>query len=87
RFGISLAEIARLYETLPADRPPSRADWHRISAEWDAHVETRILELTRMRENLSGCIGCGCLSLGTCGLLNPDDALADEGPGPVRTWT
>jgi MerR family transcriptional regulator, redox-sensitive transcriptional activator SoxR len=84
-FGIPLAEIARLFASLPVDRPPSRADWQQISSAWDHHVERRIQELTKMREHLSDCIGCGCLSLGTCALLNPDDALAARGPGPVRT--
>lgn len=84
QFGIPLAEIAAIFAELPVDRPPSRADWQRISNSWNAHVERRIATLTKMRDQLTDCIGCGCLSLGTCSLLNPDDALGTGGTGPRR---
>ncbi|GAA4681474.1 redox-sensitive transcriptional activator SoxR [Frondihabitans cladoniiphilus] len=87
QFGIPLAEIKDIFESLPTDRPPTRADWQRISTAWNAEVDERIATLTRMRDKLSDCIGCGCLSLGTCSLLNPGDALAVEGPGPQRVLT
>jgi MerR family redox-sensitive transcriptional activator SoxR len=84
QFGIPLAEVAAIFDELPSDRPPSREDWQRISDLWNAHVERRIETLTRMRDQLTDCIGCGCLSLGTCSLLNPDDALGTDGVGPRR---
>ncbi len=84
RLGIPLSEIAETFTALPDDRPPTRADWQTISEAWDARVETRIRTLEAMRATLTDCIGCGCLSLGTCSLLNPDDTLAGEGPGPQR---
>lgn len=84
QLGIPLAAIAIAFEALPTDRPPSRADWQTISTAWNSTVEARIDELARMREKLTDCIGCGCLSLGTCSLLNPDDALGGQGAGPQR---
>lgn len=84
QFGIPLRDIAEIFAELPTDRPPSRDDWQRISNAWNAEVERRIETLTRMRDRLSDCIGCGCLSLGTCSLLNPDDSLAADGVGPRR---
>lgn len=84
QLGIPLAEIAVAFEALPLDRPPSRADWQTISCAWNAQVEGRIQALEQIRDRLSDCIGCGCLSLGTCSLLNQDDALGADGPGPRR---
>lgn len=84
RFGIPLADIAAMFDSLPVDRAPSRADWQRISNAWNTHVEERLATLTRMRDQLTDCIGCGCLSLGTCSLLNHEDELAGDGAGPQR---
>ncbi|RKR76664.1 redox-sensitive transcriptional activator SoxR [Frondihabitans australicus] len=84
QLGIPLADIATAFESLPVDRAPSREQWQTISSAWNAQVEERIRTLAAMRAKLTDCIGCGCLSLGTCSLLNPDDALGDEGPGPQR---
>lgn len=84
QLGIPLAEIATAFEALPFDRPPSRQDWQTISTAWNEQVEGRIAALVRMRAKLTDCIGCGCLSLRTCSLLNPDDLLGDAGPGPQR---
>jgi MerR family redox-sensitive transcriptional activator SoxR len=84
RFGIPLARIRDALATLPADRVPTSRDWARLSAGWRADLDDRIMHLKRLRDNLAGCIGCGCLSLRTCALTNPDDVLAANGPGPVR---
>ncbi|MGG7463000.1 MULTISPECIES: redox-sensitive transcriptional activator SoxR [unclassified Plantibacter] len=84
RYGIALSEVAELFVDLPADRPPSRADWQHISATWAEHLAKRQEVLTRMQEELNGCIGCGCLSQTRCAVVNSDDRLADEGSGPRR---
>lgn len=82
RTGLSLEEIRRALEELPDDHAPTRADWARMSRAWKADLEERIARLTRLRDQLDQCIGCGCLSLSDCPLRNPDDRLAAEGPGP-----
>ncbi len=84
RLGIPLARIREALATLPTDRVPTSKDWGRLSAGWRADLDERILHLQRLRDNLTGCIGCGCLSLKICALANPGDVLADEGPGAVR---
>lgn len=84
RLGIPLARIREAMATLPADRTPTSKDWARLSAAWRADLDERIVHLQRLRDNLTGCIGCGCLSLKICALANPGDALAQEGPGAVR---
>jgi MerR family redox-sensitive transcriptional activator SoxR len=81
RVGIPLSRIASALEQLPANRTPTVDDWGRLSAEWRADLDERIGQLQRLRDRLTGCIGCGCLSLGLCQLVNPDDALGREGPG------
>ncbi|MBS3182258.1 redox-sensitive transcriptional activator SoxR [Leucobacter manosquensis] len=82
RMGVPLAEVAEELASLPADRMPSRRDWERISEHWRGKLEARRLEIERMERELTGCIGCGCLSLGTCRVFNPGDALSVDGPGP-----
>jgi MerR family redox-sensitive transcriptional activator SoxR len=82
RLGLTLAEIQTELGTLPEGKPPSRADWERISRRINAVLEEKILLLQRTRELLDGCIGCGCLSLDRCALYNPDDRAARAGPGP-----
>ena len=84
RLGIPLARIREAMATLPVDRTPTSKDWARLSAGWRADLDERIVHLQRLRDNLTGCIGCGCLSLKVCALANPGDALAEEGPGAVR---
>ena len=84
RLGIPLARIREAMATLPADRTPTSKDWARLSAAWRTDLDERIVHLQRLRDNLTGCIGCGCLSLKVCALANPGDALAEEGPGAVR---
>jgi len=82
RVGIPLSRIADALAGLPASRTPTAADWARLSAQWRADLDERIGQLQRLRDRLTGCIGCGCLSLSTCQLANPDDALGGHGPGP-----
>ena len=77
RAGISLEEIGRTFEGLPLGRPPNRRDWERLSQAWDRDLEARIGRLSRIRDDLAGWIGCGCLSIDTCALFNPDDELAE----------
>ena len=84
RYGISLAEVAELLTTLPLDRPPSRADWRRISEKWSEHLQKQQRVIARMQEELTGCIGCGCLSQSRCAVVNSDDRLGQEGAGPRR---
>jgi MerR family redox-sensitive transcriptional activator SoxR len=82
RVGIPLAQIRAALDTLPEGRTPSRDDWARLSAHWRTDLDQRIEQLARLRDDLSGCIGCGCLSLDRCVLFNPDDMLGQQGPGP-----
>ncbi len=81
RVGIPLAEIRAALETLPEGRTPSREDWARLSARWRADLDRRIEQLVRLRDDLTGCIGCGCLSLARCALSNPHDVAGEEGAG------
>jgi MerR family transcriptional regulator, redox-sensitive transcriptional activator SoxR len=82
RTGISLDAIREALKTLPSRRTPTTEDWKKLSAQWRTDLDDRIQRLTRLRDRLDGCIGCGCLSLGVCPLRNPCDRLAKEGPGP-----
>jgi MerR family redox-sensitive transcriptional activator SoxR len=84
QVGVSLEEIGSALAQLPDQRTPTRADWARLSRNWQTHLDERIRLLQQLRNELSGCIGCGCLSLRTCRLYNPDDELAAEGAGPRR---
>ena len=82
RAGISLAAIRDALRTLPDERTPTGADWTKLSAAWRADLNDRIDRLMRLRDQLDGCIGCGCHSLGVCPLYNPADKLGKLGPGP-----
>ncbi|PGH58586.1 redox-sensitive transcriptional activator SoxR [Azospirillum palustre] len=82
RLGISLASIADALNALPEDRTRTTADWRRMSERWREELDDRIAKLTRLRDNLDGCIGCGCLSIRDCPLRNPWDELGDAGAGP-----
>lgn len=86
RVGISLAEISGALASLPAGRTPTQADWARLSRRWRRDLDERIAYLEKLRDSIDGCIGCGCLSLTSCSLYNPDDALAQSGTGAVR-WS
>lgn len=82
RTGIPLKTIREAFKTLPAERTPTAQDWSRLSAAWKQELERRIDRLTRLRDHLSDCIGCGCLSVKSCPLHNPWDELGQQGPGP-----
>jgi MerR family transcriptional regulator, redox-sensitive transcriptional activator SoxR len=84
RVGIPLARIRASLDTLPAGRTPTRHDWARLSAAWRQDLDQRIAQLEALRDRLTGCIGCGCLSITACQLANPDDILGNDGPGPRR---
>lgn len=81
RLGIPLADIGAALATLPQDHTPSAADWQQLSAQWQRDLDARIEQLTRLRDQLTGCIGCGCLSMQDCPLRNPRDELGQQGPG------
>ncbi|MFI8106448.1 redox-sensitive transcriptional activator SoxR [Streptomyces sp. NPDC101118] len=78
RVGIPLATIGEALAQLPEGRTPTREDWANLSAHWRAVLDERIARLGRLRDQLSDCIGCGCLSLKTCGLSNPDDEFGNR---------
>ncbi len=82
QVGLSLDEIGDALASLPDGRTPNQRDWQRLSRTWGPRLDAQIALLERLRGKLSGCIGCGCLSLQTCQLLNPGDEAADRGPGP-----
>ena len=79
--GIPLAEIRAALDTLPTGRAPTRRDWERLSRRWRSDLDERIATLEALRDRLTTCIGCGCLSIDACGLLNPGDEAAAAGPG------
>ncbi len=79
--GIPLQRIRAALRTLPAGRQPTKRDWERLSRSWREQLDARITTLEAIRGRLTTCIGCGCLSLKTCGLLNPGDEAAAAGPG------
>lgn len=82
RIGMPLATVREALATLPNGRTPTAAEWRRLSAAWQRDLDDRIERLTRLRDSLTGCIGCGCLSLKACPLRNPGDKLSEEGCGP-----
>jgi MerR family redox-sensitive transcriptional activator SoxR len=81
RVGIGLRTIRQALDRLPDNRTPTREDWARLSAAWREDLDERIARLERLRDRLTGCIGCGCLSIDRCQLTNPDDVLGAEGSG------
>jgi len=81
RVGLSLDEIKQAMQTLPDERTPTVADWARLSRAWRQRLTAEIELLQRLRDDLTSCIGCGCLSFRACKLYNPDDAAADLGEG------
>jgi MerR family redox-sensitive transcriptional activator SoxR len=82
QVGLSLDEIRDALASLPEHRTPTERDWERISRAWRPRLDAQIALLERLRDRLDGCIGCGCLSLRHCRLLNPGDVAAEHGPGP-----
>jgi MerR family transcriptional regulator, redox-sensitive transcriptional activator SoxR len=84
RVGLTLEEVGEELERLPTERVPTGRDWSSLTERWVERIDDRIAELERVRHDLSACIGCGCLSLATCALINPDDRVRRYGPGPAR---
>lgn len=80
--GLSLTELAEALEKLPHDKTPTKTDWERLSQSWRRRLDTQIAELVALRDELTDCIGCGCLSLKSCAIFNPGDAAAGLGSGP-----
>jgi MerR family redox-sensitive transcriptional activator SoxR len=85
RVGLTLDEIGEELAKLPAEKVPTGRDWARLSATWRTRIDNRMAELERLKNGLTECIGCGCLSLERCKLSNPQDREARKGPGP-RHW-
>jgi MerR family redox-sensitive transcriptional activator SoxR len=81
-LGLSLGQVSSALEALPDGRGPTPRDWERMSTRWQTELDNRIATLQRLRDNLSSCIGCGCLSLETCALFNTEDRAAARGAGP-----
>lgn len=79
--GIPLAQVGEVLAFLPAGAPPTKEFWVRASHCWQEALDDRIARMQRMRDRFTSCIGCGCLSFDECALVNPDDTLADRGPG------
>ena len=84
RVGIPLAEIKTALDGLPKSRTPREADWFKLSTIWQERMNSQIEELIRLRDDLTNCIGCGCLSFDRCQLVNTDDKMSQEGPGARR---
>src|SRR4029453_9537215 len=82
QVGVSLDEIREALAALPENRTPTKADWARLSARWRRKLEDRIALMERLRGQVAGCSGCGCLSLQRCTLINPADRMAARGAGP-----
>ena len=82
QVGLTLGEIREALASLPAARTPTQRDWARLARAWRPRLDAKIGVLQRLRDRLDGCIGCGCLSMAHCKLLNPHDAAATAGPGP-----
>jgi MerR family transcriptional regulator, redox-sensitive transcriptional activator SoxR len=83
RVGLSLEEISAALASLPDGRTPTRADWTRVSRSWTTRLDRQIADLRQMKDRLTRCVGCGCLSMRTCILSNPDDDAATTGVGPA----
>lgn len=82
QVGLRLEEIREALDSLPQNRTPTHRDWERLASRWRPRIDAQIGLLERLRDRLDACIGCGCLSMGVCKLMNPDDAVAARGPGP-----
>ena len=85
KVGLTLEEIGAELSKLPDGRTPNKADWQKLSSNWSHRIDERIAELERLKEGLTDCIGCGCLSMKHCKLVNPADKIARRGAGP-RYW-
>lgn len=83
KLGVSLAAIKHAFVALPDKRTPSAKDWEQLSTRWRDDLNARIAYMERLRDSLTSCIGCGCLSMKNCPIYNENDKLANEGTGPV----
>lgn len=83
KLGISLVDIKNAFSALPESRTPTKKDWEMLSRNWQKQLDERIHRMQKIRDSLDGCIGCGCLSMSNCPIYNPDDILANKGPGAV----
>jgi MerR family redox-sensitive transcriptional activator SoxR len=83
KVGISLNNIKQAMSFLPNNRAPNKSDWQKLSTQWNQELNQKIKQLEVLRDNLTSCIGCGCLSLKACPLYNPDDELGAEQSGAV----
>lgn len=83
KMGITLDAIRSALATLPENRTPTQRDWEKLASSWQAELDARIAYLEKLRDYMTGCIGCGCLSMKKCPIYNAEDKLAAEGPGPV----
>lgn len=83
-LGIPLSDVQTALADVPLDRTPTHEEWQRASRQWKRELEARRLGIEKLERELTGCIGCGCLSMKACSLLNPDDALSEAGSGPRR---
>lgn len=83
QLGMSLSDIKAAIAVLPMNKTANKKDWQQLSECWHQQLQERIAKLTRLREELSNCIGCGCLSMEACVLRNPEDELSEQGTGPV----
>ena len=85
-MGIPLAEIHEAFDKMPDKRTPDKKDWAKLSKVWQDKLNERISNLERLRDKITGCIGCGCLSMTKCPIYNPDDMLAEKGSGPMLLY-
>ncbi|TMO56844.1 redox-sensitive transcriptional activator SoxR [Pseudoalteromonas aurantia] len=83
KMGVTLEEIKLTLDTLPENRTPNKNDWARLSTQWQAQLDEKIAYMQRLRERVEGCIGCGCLSMSSCPLYNPNDILGETHSGAV----
>jgi len=84
RVGIPLKEVAAILALLPDERTPTREDWARVSQCWQEELDRRMRHLEQLRNDFTGCVGCGCMSIDRCPLINPNDVMGREGAGPRR---
>ncbi|KAF7764355.1 MerR family transcriptional regulator, redox-sensitive transcriptional activator SoxR [Pseudoalteromonas citrea] len=83
KMGVTLEEIKLTLDTLPQSRTPNKNDWAKLSTQWQAQLDEKIAYMQRLRERVEGCIGCGCLSMSSCPLYNPNDILGETHSGAV----
>ncbi|KAA8670053.1 redox-sensitive transcriptional activator SoxR [Vibrio gigantis] len=83
-IGFTLEEITEELSTLPMNQTATKRDWERVAKKWQGQLDSKMAQIRSLQENLTGCIGCGCLSMQKCHLLNPEDILHDQGQGAQR---